>query len=275
MHFFLHNKKTRIAHLGCGLTWAVNWTCLALSPRAHGSAQAQRPRPQPSGRPSQPSRARMDRPISTAHSPAAGAYPSPTRVHGPAQLACAWAGPAHPVHSPVAAACPHVVVVTRWCCWVGPRWLGPRWRGTPCGRGTWSAMWRWTTAAWDRGGGAHIATWTWMPRCHGTTILGPYTGPRGTCGTHGQSMGLFCDNDVIIVIIVWRPFAFVIVSTRSEAQGFNCDEQAYYFLTICCFSSLFFSSLAPSLMICDEATKFVIETYSLMTKVQNITKKSS
>ena len=115
-HFFLHNKKTRIAHLGCGLTWAVNWTCLALSPRAHGSAQAQRPRPQPSGRPSQPSRARMDRPISTAHSPAAGAYPSPTRVHGPAQLACAWAGPAHPVHSPVAAACPHMVVVTCWCC---------------------------------------------------------------------------------------------------------------------------------------------------------------
>jgi hypothetical protein len=83
---------------------------------------------------------------------------------------------------------------------------------------------------------------------------------------------LFCDDNFVNL---WRKFAFVIGSSLVQLEWFICDEHVCCSATILWVSSLFFGALAPTLVICDEVTKFAtVETTSL-TNNQNVSRKSA
>jgi hypothetical protein len=126
----------------------------------------------------------------------------------------------------------------------------------------------------------------WSPTCGTMRWWGPYVGPCtggahmwdqalvGPCGTKClfSFLKLFCDDNVVVL---WCQFAFVMGSSRAELEWFIYDEIGSLFSDHLVSFDIILSGLAPSLVICDEVTKFVaIPTTSVMNK-WNVTTKSS
>jgi hypothetical protein len=140
---------------------------------------------------------------------------------------------------------------------VGPtcgtmRWWGPH--VGPCADGSYM---------WDQVLVGPCVGWT---RTHNYTWL--HVGPD-PCFLFFK---LFCDDNIVAL---WRRFAFVIGSWREELEWFICDEIGSLFDDHHVSFIIILSVLAPSLIICDEVTKFVTVVTTSMTNKRNVTSKSS